>query len=81
MLSREEIPKDKTIEVARLAVKTGFWILYEMDHGTLRVTYRPKERKSIKDYLQIQGRFTGLRKKHIETPQDWVDEKCKELGL
>lgn len=75
------IPEDKTIEVARLAVETGFWILYEVDHGSLKITYHLKERRPIKDYLNLQGRFSELRKKHILELQHWVDERCKELGM
>lgn len=44
----------KTIEIGRLAVETGSWILYEIENGEFEVTYRPEERKPVKEYLSPQ---------------------------
>ena len=37
----------KTITVARLAVETGLWVLYEIEDGKLKITKRIQERKKI----------------------------------
>ena len=72
-------PENKTVEVARLAVETGFLFLYEVDHGSLRITYRPRKRKPVEDYLRLQGRFEGLSDEEIGTLQAWVDERWEHM--
>ena len=52
----------KTIEMARLAVETGMWKLFEIDeNGVEKLTYEPKERKPLADYLKGQKRFKHLK--------------------
>jgi len=74
-------PENKTIEVARLAVETGLWILYEVDHGEMRITQRPARRRPVEDYLRLQGRFSGLSQENVRRLQESVDRKWAELGL
>lgn len=74
-------PESKMIEVSRLAVDTGMWNLFEVDHGEFRLTYKPKTRKPVKDYLSLQGRFSHLTDLDYERIQKEVDTKCKELGF
>lgn len=71
----------KTIEIGRLAVETGSWILYEIENGEFKITYRPSERKPVKDYLSQQKRFRHLDDEHIAKIQEYVDNQCAELGL
>ena len=49
-------PAERTLEVARLAVETCFWPLYEVEGGSYRLTYHPEEKKPVRDWLQAQGR-------------------------
>lgn len=74
-------PSSKTIEMGRLAVETGSWILYEIENGEFTVTYRPSERKPVSEYLKPQKRFRHLTEDHIEEIQKLVDSQCEELGL
>ena len=46
-------PKD-TIKLGKLAVDTHAWILYEIDHGKLNITVKPKEKLPIIEYLKVQ---------------------------
>ena len=62
-------------------METGFWILYEVDHSTLNVTYRPRDRRPVKDYLQLQGRFSGLPEEDIRALQQWIDVRWEEMSL
>lgn len=71
----------KTIEMGRLAVETGAWILYEIENGEFNITYRPAERKPVAEYLKPQKRFRHLDDEHIEKIQEFVDNECAELGL
>ncbi|MEA4884059.1 MAG: thiamine pyrophosphate-dependent enzyme [Clostridia bacterium] len=74
---------DKTIEIARLAVDTCFWPLYEVENGEYKLTYRPKEKKPLVEFLKTQDRFRHLFKpenEHILTElQDDVDRKWAVL--
>ena len=49
-----------TIELAREAADTCFWPLYEAVDGEWKLTYRPKEKKPIADWMQKQTRFKHL---------------------
>ena len=73
-------PKD-TIKLGKLAVDTHAWILYEIDHGKLNITVKPKQKLPIIEYLKVQKRFKHLDEKHIEAIQNFVDQQSKELGL
>ena len=55
--------KSKTLEVARLAVKTGMWNLCEIRNGVFAFNQKP-ELQPVEDYLKIQGRF-----KHVTPAQ------------
>lgn len=59
-------PPSKTIEVGRLAVESGAWLLYEIENGEFRITYRPVERRPVKEYLKMQGRFKHLTDEEIQ---------------
>jgi pyruvate ferredoxin oxidoreductase beta subunit len=74
-------PESKTIEVGRLAVETGIWILYEVDHGSFKLTYRPAVRRPVEDYLRVQGRFKGVREEDVRSLQAMIDERWKTMGL
>jgi pyruvate ferredoxin oxidoreductase beta subunit len=72
-----------TIEMSRLAVDTCQWPLYEIEDGVLRITYQPKEKKPLTDYLKPQGRFKHLFAKGneqlLEELQAEVDKRWEEL--
>ncbi len=63
-----------TIEVARLAVETGLWVLFEIDNGKFNITYKPREFKPVEDYLKVQKRFKHLKPEDIKKIQDHVKE-------
>jgi pyruvate ferredoxin oxidoreductase beta subunit len=73
----------KTIEIGRLAVQSGMWVLYEIENGKFnlnppsdRMTEKSK-RKPVKEYFALQGRFRTLREQDIEKIEKWVDEDWK----
>ncbi len=75
------IEGNKTIEVARLAVLTGAWILYEAEGGKTNVTFKPANRRPVADYLKAQGRYRHLSEHDIAEIQKVVDEQCKKFGI
>jgi len=65
---------DDAIMLSRLAVDTCYWPLYEIENGVTRITFRPKEKKPIEDFLRPQGRF-----KHLFNPEnEWVIKKLQD---
>ncbi|MFC1535424.1 pyruvate synthase subunit beta, partial [Thermodesulfobacteriota bacterium] len=70
------IPEKEAIEIARLGVDCGMWLLYEIDHGDFKLTYKPRKRKPVEEYLSRQGRFSHLTPKDIEMIQSEVDQQC-----
>jgi len=73
------IDSEKSVEVARKAVESGLWILYEIENGTFKLTGKskhlidPKKRKPILDYLSVQGRFKGISKEDIRSLEQYRD--------
>ncbi|MGQ9624695.1 MAG: pyruvate synthase subunit PorB [Candidatus Bathycorpusculaceae bacterium] len=70
----------KTVEIGRLAVQTGLWALYEVEHGRFRLNspsdrlIDKTKRKPLEDYFALQGRFRNLTKEGIAKIQQWLDE-------
>ncbi len=72
-------PTEKTIEIARLAVETRVWPLYEIFDGVkYRIGEMPQKRP-VEDYLKVQGRFSSLTVENIRTIQKNVRKECKRL--
>ncbi len=70
---------EDSIEIARLAVKTGFWILYEVENGIMTLSKKskslvdPEKRLPIIEYVSKQKRFAGISEKTLMEIQDRVD--------
>lgn len=75
----------ESIEIARLAVKSGMWILWEQENGVFSLKkgsrrYLNKEsRISVNEYLRRQGRFHLASEEEIRKLQDWVDQNWEEI--
>ena len=74
---------EDTIKIVKLAIQTNFWPLYEIENGKWKLNYKPKERKPIKEWLELQGRFKHLfnpdNKHIIEKIQEDIDKKWQIL--
>ncbi|WP_069650443.1 thiamine pyrophosphate-dependent enzyme [Caloranaerobacter ferrireducens] len=66
----------KLMEIVKLAIDTCYWPLYEVENGKWRLTYKPKKKLPIEDFLRPQGRF-----KHLFKPenQHLIEELQKEV--
>lgn len=69
--------------ITKLAVETCYWPLYEVIDGEYKLSYRPKEKQPIENFLKPQGRFKHLFKKGNEDLlaeiQADVDKRWEEL--
>lgn len=78
-------PAEDAIEIAKLAVKTGFWILYEVENGVKTLSKPSKalldstKRLPIMDYLSKQKRFSGIDEKTLIELQEEIDLQWKKV--
>lgn len=74
---------EDSIKWAKLSVDTCYWPLYEVEEGVLRITYKPKEKKPLAEWLKPQGRFKHLfkpeNKKLLDAFQERVDKEWERL--
>lgn len=64
----------RTVEVSKLAVQTGMWVLAESRYGEVTVTRKPARREPVDAYLALQGRFDHLTAEEIAAIQAAVDD-------
>jgi pyruvate ferredoxin oxidoreductase beta subunit len=74
---------EELMDICKLAVETCVWPLYEVESGVWKLTYKPKQKLPVEDYLRPQGRFSHLFKRGnewmIEAWQQAVDVKWNKL--
>lgn len=61
-----------TVQIGRLAVETGMFPLYEIIDGEYKLSVKPAELKSVKEYFNLQGRFRHLSEDTVKEIQDRV---------
>lgn len=70
-------------EICQLAVDTCVWPMYEIENGKWRLTYEPKRKKPVEEFLVKQGRFKHMfepgNEWMIENTQEYVDEQWQKL--
>nr|MDO8086103.1 thiamine pyrophosphate-dependent enzyme [Candidatus Sigynarchaeum springense] len=70
---------EETIEVGKLAVKTGIFPVYEIIDGKMLLSKEsepcldPKKRSPVADYMKRQSRFKHVSQQHIDTYQEYVN--------
>jgi pyruvate ferredoxin oxidoreductase beta subunit len=62
-----------TVRIARLAVETGLWKMYEVEEGKEKVSIQPKF-TPVEEYLKLQKRFKHLTDETIVFIQKKVNE-------
>ncbi|MFH1545098.1 MAG: LAGLIDADG family homing endonuclease [archaeon] len=70
---------ETTIEVARKAILTRAFPVYEIENGELKFTQRIEKPLSVKEYLSMQGRFKHLTEEEITKVQGYVNERYEFL--
>ena len=74
---------DDLAEICRLAVDTCVWPLYEVVNEKWHLTYEPRTKLPVSDFLEKQGRFAHMFRPGsewmIEDAQQYVDEKWEQL--
>ena len=75
----------KSVELARLAVQTGYWPLLERIEGKLVISkpslrYMEKEkRKDIRDFLKAQSRFKHLEEPDFQIWENYINKMWQDI--
>jgi len=72
-------PPRLTQKVGRAAVHTGYFPLWEKEHGRFRLTYIPEKLKPLPHYIALQKRFLPLTDKVITCLQTAVQQQYNDL--
>ena len=71
------------IKICKMAVETCYWPLFEVIDGRYKISYEPKKKLPIEEFLKLQGRFKHLFKpgneQLIQDFQAEVDRRWENL--
>jgi pyruvate ferredoxin oxidoreductase beta subunit len=67
-----------TIKIAKLAIDSGIWSMFEIENGILKRGMKSKN-VPVAEYVKLQGRFKHLKEEDIKFIQDTVNQNQKEL--
>jgi pyruvate/2-oxoacid:ferredoxin oxidoreductase beta subunit len=68
-----------SIKIARLAVESGMFPLYEVENGTRYTINSKPVFNNLPEYLSLQGRFRHLAEEQIETIRHNIKREWKRL--
>jgi pyruvate ferredoxin oxidoreductase beta subunit len=77
-------PPHDTVKMARLAIETGVFVLFEWENGKFRFTGRSKSlaekgnRLPLINYLERQDRFKKMSAEQLRSLQKFIDNKWNE---
>ncbi|MGC9976400.1 MAG: 3-methyl-2-oxobutanoate dehydrogenase subunit beta [Syntrophales bacterium] len=73
------IPSEMSVKIARMAVQTNIFPLYEVEDGIkYTINYKPKE-YLVREYFKLQGRFRYLTDRDLDQIQEMVNEDWERL--
>ena len=73
------IPSEMSVKIARMAVQTNIFPLYEVEGGIkYTINYKPKE-YLVREYFKLQGRFRYLTDRDLDQIQEMVNEDWELL--
>lgn len=72
-----------SIKLARLAVQTRYFPIYEVENGQYKLNIKVPKPKPVEEFLKPQGRFRHLfrpeNRHEIDNVQRWVDMNWKRI--
>jgi pyruvate ferredoxin oxidoreductase beta subunit len=78
--------RDPRIPIARVAVESGLFPLFEADHGEIVNSTKIRQKVPVEDYLMLQKRYAHLFGKPVDSArialiQALADRNIKRFGL
>ena len=78
-----QYPTEDLALLCKMAVDTCVWPMYEVIEGKWYLSYEPKTKLPVEEFMKLQGRFRHCFKPGnewtIEEAQKYVDQKWEEL--
>ncbi len=74
------VPEDGGLALARLAVESGVFPLYEVEDGRRYTLNGPPRTRAVREYLEAQRRYRELDEQAVQTLQREVDESWARLA-
>lgn len=72
------VPDNQAVKIARLAVDTGIYPLYEVDHGKYIINRGPQG-IPVREYFKMQKRYKHLTEDQIEELQGEMEDGWRRL--
>jgi pyruvate ferredoxin oxidoreductase beta subunit len=72
-------PSNLSVRLAKLAVETAIFPLYEVENGRYKLNVDPPKLKLVEEYLKPQGRFRHLLEGDIKEIQEHVNDEYAKL--
>jgi pyruvate ferredoxin oxidoreductase beta subunit/2-oxoisovalerate ferredoxin oxidoreductase beta subunit len=73
------VPEDQGVALARLAVETGVFPLYEVEDGRRYTLNEPRKSRPVREYLGKQGRYSAIDEATVQALQGEVDDAWARL--
>jgi pyruvate/2-oxoacid:ferredoxin oxidoreductase beta subunit len=73
------IGTDAAIQVCRMAVRTNYFPLWEMENGQFRITAPVESPRPIQEYLSLCGKFSHFKEDDTAEFQKIVDDRFKMI--
>ena len=76
-----------TVDIAKRAVDSCFWPLYEVENGKYKLNYKPGKKIPVLEYVKLQGRYKHLLKekeilnklqRHVDNEWDKLVKLCEQ---
>ncbi len=78
-----QYPAQDIQKICKMAVETCVWPLYEVENGEYHLSYEPKKKLPVEEFMKLQGRFKHCFKPGnewtIESAQNYVDAVWESL--
>ncbi len=73
----------QTVNLARMAVESGIWPLFEGEHGEITSVTKIRKKVPVEEYLKSQRRFAHVVKnpETLSTVQEIADRNIRKFGL
>ncbi|MFZ5571384.1 MAG: 3-methyl-2-oxobutanoate dehydrogenase subunit beta [Thermodesulfobacteriota bacterium] len=73
------LPSEMSVKIARMAVQTNIFPLYEVENGTKYTINLTPKGYLVREYFKLQGRFRHLTDNDLTAIQEMVNEDWKLL--
>lgn len=70
---------NKTVEVAREAIDSGAWILFEYERGKINLGKKPKNLGHVETYFGLQKRFSHATEEDIKKTNEYITGRYEYL--